>query len=105
MDTDTTHRGFRIDKFTDANGVLCSLQESSAIADEGLIWLGCNEIGLRKFVPRQGWIDVPTPSDAPYGILHVANTRMHLTQSQVAELLPALQHFAEHGVLPSTPQE
>lgn len=97
----TTNRGFRIDKFEDANGISCSLQESSAACDEGLIWFGCNEIGLKKFVPHQGWSDIPLMNDKHAGITHVANTRMHLTQSQVAELLPSLQHFVEHGVLPT----
>ena len=95
----TTARGFRIDTFEDANGVECSLQESSAMLDEGLIWLGAREIGLKRLT--QGWQDVPLPrpDDAP-GTAYVANTRMHLTQSQVRRLLPALTHFAQHGVLP-----
>ena len=97
---DKTNRGFRIDKFTDANGVSCSLQISSAVRDESLVWIGCDDIGLKKFVPHAGWADVPLEQDHPYGITHVANTRMHLTQSQVRALLPALQHFAETGNLP-----
>lgn len=32
-----TSRGFNIQNFSDANGVSCSLQESSAWQDEGLI--------------------------------------------------------------------
>lgn len=97
-----TERGFERSEFEDANGVECSLQESSAAQDEGLIWLGCNEIGLKKFVPHEGWSDVPLVNDRHTGVTYIANTRMHLTQSQVANLLPALQHFAEHGVLPSS---
>lgn len=95
---DTTNRGFRIDKFEDANGAECSLQESSAIGDEGTVWLGCSEIGLKHFKAGQGWQDV----DLPHSVSehYVANNRMHLTQTQVAALLPALQYFAEHGVLP-----
>lgn len=100
MKTETTNRGFGLIHFTDANDVACSLQESSAAREEGLIWLGCDEIGLKKFVPYKGWSDVELENDAPNGVVHTANTRMHLTQSQVRGLLPALQYFAEHGVLP-----
>lgn len=95
-----TMRGFRVDTFPDANGVMCSLQESSAAGDEALVWLGCNDIGLKRFEPYKGWADVELEQDAPHGVCHVANTRMHLSQSQVSALLPALIHFAETGELP-----
>ena len=68
-----TTRGFAIVEFKDAFGLACDLQESSADLDERLIWLG-------------------THTD-----------RMHLTQSHVRALLPLLQYFAEHGVLPEDP--
>ena len=97
---DTTDRGFRIDRFVDANGEQCSLQESSACHDEGLIWLGCSEIGLKKFTPQGGWEEVALEYDMQNGVTHVANTRMHLTQSHVKALLPALKYFAKHGALP-----
>lgn len=96
----TTSRGFRIDEFEDANGNECSLQISSAAGDEGFVWLGCNEIGLKRFVPYYGWTDVILEHNPPYGVLHVANNRMHLSQSQVRALIPALVHFAETGNLP-----
>lgn len=94
-----TNRGFSIGKFVDANGVGCSLQESSIMADEGHIWFGADDIGLRKFVPGDGWSDVELENTKD-GINHIANTRMHLSQSMVKELLPALQYFAETGELP-----
>lgn len=100
MDFDKTQRGFARGEFTDAYGVKCSLQESSIAADEGHIWLGANDIGLKKFVPGDGWSDVVLQNDPPYGVCHSANTRMHLSQSMVRELLPALQYFAETGELP-----
>lgn len=102
MQSDTTNRGFRIDRFEDEYGVKCSLQESSLMSDEGFVWFGCDEIGLKKFTPHVGWEDVELEQDYPYGVTHSANTSMHLSQSQVRDLLPALQHFAEHGVLPSS---
>lgn len=100
IENSKTIRGFRVDTFVDANGVRCSLQESSAAADEGLVWLGCDEIGLKRFEPYKGWTDVALEQNAPHGVCHVANTCMHLSQSQVAALLPALTHFAETGSLP-----
>jgi len=93
-----TQRGFGIIEFNDYNGEKCSLQKSSVIADEECVWLGCDEIGLKKFIPHQGWFDVPLENDIS-GISHIANNRMHLTQSQVQDLLPQLTHFADTGEL------
>lgn len=74
-----TSRGFAIARFVDHYGSKCSLQKSSFYPDpEYCIWLGVD----RAFTGEQ------------------AATRMHLTQSQVRALLPALQHFVEHGDLP-----
>jgi hypothetical protein len=42
-----------------------------------------------------GWVPYPIPKEV--FILQ----EMHLTQNQVRQLLPVLQHFAEHGELPS----
>ena len=97
MKTGKTARGFVRDGFTDRNGVECSLQKSS-LATEDAIWLGCNDIGLKRFTPETGWEDVLL--DSTGGAVHLANTRMHLTREIVAELLPHLQHFAETGELP-----
>lgn len=95
-------RGFYIGHWVDAYGTKCSVQESSLAAEEGHIWLGCAEIGLKRFEPDKGWSDVPLEQNAPYGVSHIANTRMHLSQSMVRDLLPLLQHFAEHGDLPKS---
>lgn len=91
----TTARGFRIDQFRDAYGVSCSLQESSRAGDEGYIWFGCDAADPKVPAPGAGWQDVPLPEGT------VCTTRMHLSQSQVADLLPALLHFALHGKLPA----
>lgn len=94
-------RGFYKGEWTDAYGARCSIQESSLVADEGHIWLGCNDIGLKRFEPGKGWTDVELEqNNGPGGVHHSANTRMHLSQSMVRDLLPLLQHFAEHGDLP-----
>lgn len=90
MKIEQTERGFdRID-FTDRYGVKCSLQKSS-LASEHAIWLGCNDAKPDLLVPGQGWTEI----DMPDG--YIANTRMHLTQEQVKELLPHLIKFAATG--------
>ena len=93
-----TKRGFAIHEFTDRNGVKCSLQKSSLATDD-CIWLGCAEIGLKRFEPFIGWSDVPLENRGPNGINYIANTRMHLTREQVKELLPILQRFVKTGEL------
>jgi hypothetical protein len=103
MEMKATERGFALLEFKDRNGVECSLQKSS-LADDECIWLGCDDIGLKRFTPKSkggnGWEDVDLEQDHPYGVTHIANTRMHLNQEQVRALLPYLQHFAETGYLP-----
>lgn len=77
-----TNRGFAIGEFKDFYGFECSIQESSMVADEtsgAAIWFGRDTNDSDSERPRP---------------------RMHLTQSQVAALLPALQHFAATGDLP-----
>jgi len=98
-ETKTTNRGFPLLTFEDHNGRKCSLQKSSlAITD--CIWLGCDEIGLKKFDPKNGgWIDIELENNSPDPPYHIANTRMHLTQEKVRLLLPHLQRFAETGEL------
>ena len=104
-----TYRGFNIGSFLDRNGQECSLQESSVCCtdeEEGsYIWLGVDDanpqvlardahkVGV-KTSEDCGWIPYPVPEEV---LLH---TRMHLSQRQVKELLPLLQHFAETGSLP-----
>ncbi len=88
-----TARGFRYIEFTEANGARCSLQKSSS-AMEDKVWLGCNEIGLKRLIPGQGWVDVPLEGE---GV--IANNRMHLTRAMVRKLLPALKRFADTGEL------
>lgn len=100
MQFETTGRGFGIGRFEDANGVECSIQKSS-IADTDAIWLGAQEIGLKKFTPYEGWEDVDTKGAPPHGITFVANNRMHLTREDVAALLPILQYFVLTGDLPA----
>lgn len=104
MNKTTTARGFALVEFSDHYGVQCSLQKSSLVEPD-CIWLGVNDAkpimlwhhalgaGVQTDA-RTGWVDYPLPENVEI------HTRMHLTQDMVRELLPTLQHFAEHGELP-----
>lgn len=73
-----TSRGFAVARFRDHYESECSLQKSSIVSDEECIWLGVD----RSFDGERG------------------SCRMHLTQEMVRAMLPALQHFVDHGELP-----
>jgi len=95
---DYTGRGFRIITFEDHYGHGCSLQKSS-LAFENAIWLGIDDPEPKIMASKTpeggtGWVPYEIPDDV------MCTTRMHLTQDEVKELLPALQHFAETGDLP-----
>lgn len=103
MNNSKTSRGFRIAEFEDTYGNKCSLQESSS-AMEAKIWLGVNEANPQIMVSEAkkhglepegdcGWMKYPVPKEV------LMNTRMHLNQKQVRELLPYLQKFADTGEL------
>lgn len=98
VDLRITERGFDRVDFTDRNETACSLQKSS-LAFEDCVWFGCNEIGLKRFTPGIGWTEIPLEQSGLDGVSHIANTRMHLSREQVAELLPFLQRFVETGEL------
>ena len=101
MKKSKTERGFAIIEFIDRYDHKCSLQKSS-LAFEQAIWIGvddpdpkimASEVTLPDEPTRTGWVKYPIPD----GVL--INTRMHLTQEQVKELLPHLQKFVETGEL------
>ena len=82
---DPEMRGLTIAEFTDGGGEPCSIQESSGApvdSDEAWIWFGCD----RNAKPHHVTGDEGKP-------------RMFLSQSDVRELLPILQQFAETGFL------
>ncbi len=108
-----TCRGFAYSEFTDNNGQSCSLQRSSAFGgkDGELIWLGVNnkennfkvlghdnEARIRN--GGWGWQEKSLTPMFPDSDILIPD-RMHLTQKQVKALLPALQHFAKTGELPT----
>lgn len=101
-----TNRGFSTGKFTDHYGAECSIQKSSSFDDA--IWLGINDadpkimssdaikLGLRERTYDEndnGWVNYEIPKQV------LLNTRMHLTQDHVKQLLPLLIKFAETGEL------
>ncbi len=98
-------RGFKNGQFTDANGQICSIQVSSAMHDERLLWLGCHELDLRVGMPWRSVSEAELAKILGATAFHEnipainANTRMHLTQSQVKALLPLLTKFAKTGQL------
>lgn len=98
MQTKLTNRGFSLIEFTDGNDNECTIQESSACRDEGLIWFGAKEVEVQYMAEGLGWQTINFEEE--FGKTFIGNQRMHLTQSQVKELLPVLQYFAEHGELP-----
>ena len=89
-----TDRGFDISSFKDRNGIICNIQKSS-IATEDCIWLGCKEANPQQCIPGKGWVPIEMPPKGTW----VADTRMHLTQNMVQELLPYLINFVETGEL------
>jgi len=96
-----TDRGFEYIDFEDSYNNNCSIQKSS-LADEDTIWFGINNIEPKimaqdakkvgiKTEQEVGWIEYPIPKEV------FINTRMHLNQEQVKELIPILQKFVETG--------
>ena len=100
----STPRGYKVIEFKDRYGVECSIQKSS-LATEDAIWLGPSDpnakilhgdakrLGIETNADC-GWIPYPLPDEVQ------CTTRMHLTQAQVAKLLPILERFANTGELP-----
>lgn len=104
MKRTTTARGFPVIEFTDRYGADCNIQESS-LAEEAAIWLGVKDAQPQIMAVDAaaagvvtdatcGWVPYPIPKEV------LLTTRMHLTQAQVAELMPVLQHFVDTGELP-----
>lgn len=88
-----TSRGFAFYKFKDANGIDCTLQESSALGP--YIWLGTESANPKRLVFGEGWIDATDL--IPLGVEFF--NRMHLNQEQAKALAKQLNHFAKTGEL------
>lgn len=100
----TTERGFERIEFLDRFQAKCNIQESS-LATEAAIWFGVQDADPQimwadaaaagvKTDAKCGWVPYPIPKEV------LLTTRMHLTQDQVADLMPILQHFVDTGSLP-----
>ena len=90
-----TGRGFSLIEFEDRSDTPCTLQESS-LATQAAIWFGVDKaeplIMASEIIDGgTGWAKYPLPDN-----VHI-NTRMHLTQEQVRNLLPVLVKFVETG--------
>jgi hypothetical protein len=94
MELETTQRGFSIGKFKDRYGNQCSIQKSS-LAEEDAIWFGIDKPKLTIFENASKGKYIVTEMPANFDV----DSRMHLTQDQVKELLPILTKFAETGEL------
>ena len=89
-----TGRGFSIIEFIDRYDVKCSLQKSS-LATEDAIWFGVDDTKFTIFEDEKMGKYITTKLPDNFSV----NTRMHLTQEQVKELLPTLQKFVDTGEL------
>jgi len=90
-----TNRGFGLIEFTDKYEAKCTLQKSS-LATEDAIWLGVDDANPKIMASKvmeggTGWVKYLLHPDV------MINTRMHLTQEQVADLIPVLQKFVDTG--------
>ncbi|MDH4319406.1 MAG: hypothetical protein OEV64_13520 [Desulfobulbaceae bacterium] len=90
-----TERGFDYFKFKDLYGKQYSIQKSS-LATENAIWLGIDDAEPKIMASKvidggTGWAKYPIHDDV------VFNTRMHLSQKHVKDLINILQKFVDTG--------
>lgn len=101
---DKTERGFKIFKDEDIYGHRFSLQKSS-LASRDAIWLGVDDPEpkiMESQAKKYGIQTTETTGEIPYPVPSevLISTRMHLDRKKVAEIIPYLQYFVEHGDLP-----
>lgn len=100
-----TNRGFAHITFKDRYNLPCSLQKSS-LATEDAIWFGIDDpqpkimawlalsLGIKTTpATTTGWVPYPIPKEV---LIH---SRMHLTRSQIKDIIPLLQKFVDTGEL------
>ncbi len=98
MEVKYTGRGFAVAEFKDSKDQECSIQESS-IAGDACIWLGIDDVEVIDYAGTPKVIELKK-----LGGDVRAMGRMHLTQKQVAELLPLLNMFVQTGLLTNEEQ-
>ena len=111
-----TPRGFKRYEFNDKHDHECSIQMSpfGGVIEEiepddndPRIILGIDQPEIKIFVPGAGWTTMEYPqlklngqsdyNDGVSGCITFIDGRMELSQTQVKEILPILQKFAETG--------
>lgn len=112
-----TPRGFKRYGFNDKHGHECSIQMSSFAGvfeevepddNDPRIIIGIDRPEIKVFAPGAGWITMEYPSfksndqsdcddPIPTGCTTFIDGRMELSQTQIKEILPILQKFAETG--------
>jgi len=86
----TTSRRFWLGKFRDANGELCSIQQSSSV--DPRLWLGVDVPNPMIFPgDNTGWHPYKLPENVQ------CTTRMYLNVEQVKALIPILQKFVDEN--------
>ncbi|MEG2381825.1 MAG: hypothetical protein RSB38_09030 [Oscillospiraceae bacterium] len=89
--------------FNDYYDAPCTIQQSS-VADADAIWFGVDDVKPKVMardaakvgvhtLETTGWVAYPIPKEV------FLSSRMHLTRSQVKELIPILKHFVRTGEL------
>ena len=86
-------------RFVDDYGYWCSLQESPIISEKKCVWLGLDKPRIMEVGWHPDYPDRLRVASEERCVNLYAGGRMHLTQDQVAELLPHLQRFVETGEL------
>lgn len=111
-----TPRGFKRYEFNDKGKLGCSIQMSSFAGvfeekepddNDPRILIGIDRPEIKVFIPYTGWTIMDYPSfridgqseydDGMPKCTTFINGRMELSQTQVKEILPILQKFAETG--------
>lgn len=89
-----TCRGFGWVDFKDSKGVQCSISVSSLACVEAL-WIGCCDPDPKVLTPDNGWQTLKIPD----GQTLLVNDKMHLTKSQIKQLISRLQLWVDTGSL------
>lgn len=106
MEFKHTNRGFELVTFKDRYDVPCSIQQSS-LETEKALWIGCDDADPTVLASKANalgeptertveWVAYPIPEEV------LLNTRMHLTDDQVRELVSVLNMWLETGSLHKT---
>lgn len=97
-------RGTLVSELVDGYGVVLTVQESSEV-DESRIWLGVNSPPFKVLVPSRGWLRIPMEEVeglvSPKVIASHIDSRVYLSQQEASKLITVLQHFVDHGTLPT----